>query len=157
MKACKLCGEVKNESEFFPSKSSKGGLMARCRKCVSKKSYESRKRRLTEMLPQQVADVKRRHSLATVLYFRRYPEKALAAAQRYREKNRVRINAAQKLSYAVKIGHVVREPCCVCGAEKAYGHHADYDQPLQVIWLCREHKREVQRLAKALDKALGPL
>lgn len=30
------------------------------------------------------------------------------------------------------------QPCVICG-KKAEGHHEDYAEPLEVIWLCRFH------------------
>lgn len=44
-------------------------------------------------------------------------------------------------SYAgvyLRRGLLVRQPCEVCGGE-AEMHHDDYDKPLDVRWLCRDH------------------
>ena len=43
-----------------------------------------------------------------------------------------------KLNSAVRQKKVKRQPCEVCG-EKAQAHHPDYDQPLNVRWLCSIH------------------
>jgi hypothetical protein len=40
---------------------------------------------------------------------------------------------------ALKSGTLVRKPCEVCGDEESQGHHVNYDQPLNVKWLCRAH------------------
>src|SRR5262245_1452058 len=40
---------------------------------------------------------------------------------------------------AIKEGRLVREPCSICGAVEVEAHHWDYDQPLEVQWLCRRH------------------
>lgn len=40
---------------------------------------------------------------------------------------------------AIARGELVRQPCEVCGAEKADAHHPDYSKPLDVMWLCRAH------------------
>lgn len=40
---------------------------------------------------------------------------------------------------AVKSGELIRQPCQVCGYDKAIAHHDDYDKPLIVRWLCRSH------------------
>jgi len=62
------------------------------------------------------------------------------------------VNAKQKarriLTHAIRSGQLVRpDTCSSCGkAVKVQGHHADYEQPLVVTWLCvtchhEEHKR----------------
>ena len=43
------------------------------------------------------------------------------------------------LRWAVESGKIKRGPCEACGKDKTAGHHEDYDYPLDVIWLCREH------------------
>jgi len=51
-------------------------------------------------------------------------------------------------SYAgvyLKRGKIVRQGCVVCG-DKTEMHHADYDRPLEVIWLCRPHHLALHRV-----------
>lgn len=36
-----------------------------------------------------------------------------------------------------------RKPCEVCGATKVEAHHDDYEKPLEVRWLCKQHHSEV--------------
>jgi hypothetical protein len=45
------------------------------------------------------------------------------------------------LRSALRKGLLKREPCRVCGAEPADAHHADYERPLSVEFLCRKHHR----------------
>jgi DNA-binding XRE family transcriptional regulator len=42
---------------------------------------------------------------------------------------------------AIRDGVIVRQPCEVCGAEPAHGHHDDYDKPLELRWLCPTHHK----------------
>lgn len=50
--------------------------------------------------------------------------------------------ARRAVQHALRSGALVRQPCEVCGAAKAEGHHDDYNKPLEVRWLCRQHHRE---------------
>lgn len=50
--------------------------------------------------------------------------------------------ASFKVAYAIKTGEIVPRSCEVCGATKAQAHHDDYNKPLEVRWLCREHHEE---------------
>lgn len=34
-------------------------------------------------------------------------------------------------------GRISPRPCQVCGSENSQKHHPDYDQPLEVVWVCR--------------------
>lgn len=44
---------------------------------------------------------------------------------------------------AVKRGYLEKLPCEVCGeVEKVDAHHDDYQQPLKVRWLCKQHHLE---------------
>jgi hypothetical protein len=84
----------------------------------------------------------------------------------YREKNREKIRninreykkrnpystitdgARTKLSYAIKKGIIKRACYSVCGAVGAEGHHFDYSKPLEVIWLCPIHHKDMHRKYK---------
>lgn len=41
----------------------------------------------------------------------------------------------------------MRESCVICGGY-AVMHHPDYDRPLFIIWLCKEHHQQHHRLEK---------
>ncbi len=56
--------------------------------------------------------------------------------------------AHQALRSAINRGLIEREPCEVCGACPADGHHDDYDKPMVVRWLCRKHHRQHHREAR---------
>lgn len=63
-------------------------------------------------------------------------------AKKYREINKLKVNARVKLEYAVKTGRIKRFPCRECGDNNSEGHHLDYNQPYMVIWLCKFHHSE---------------
>lgn len=44
-----------------------------------------------------------------------------------------------KVRYAIKTGKIVKQPCEICGEIKVEAHHSDYNKPLKVMWLCKEH------------------
>lgn len=64
---------------------------------------------------------------------------------RWRERNPKARWAHVALQSAINRGLIERQPCAVCGAEPADGHHDDYDRPMLVRWLCRRHHRAEHR------------
>ena len=44
---------------------------------------------------------------------------------------------------AVKQGKLIKLPCEICGNPKSEAHHADYSKPLDVVWVCRKHHRDM--------------
>lgn len=57
--------------------------------------------------------------------------------KRFRERYPEKARAHDKVRRALEAGTLVRQPCEMCGAEKAHAHHDDYERPLDVRWLCR--------------------
>lgn len=70
------------------------------------------------------------------------PERKAEVTKKYRENNPKKYKAHSMVGSAIKSGKLTPQPCSVCSAEKAHGHHPDYDKPLDVIWLCAEHHSE---------------
>lgn len=151
MKTCFKCGEQKPATlEFFYRHSQMAdGFLGKCKECA-KQDVASRailKRdellaydRLRATLPHRVTARKTynqssagrlSHALALRKQIRLHPDKAFAR---------------RCVSNAIRSGKLERSPCVTCGAVKVEGHHPDYSKPLDVIWLCNRHHREVERM-----------
>ena len=63
--------------------------------------------------------------------------------QKWKKKYPERVRAQEKLQRAVATGTVKKLPCVMCGSKKSVAHHEDYGKPLEVVWLCRAHHREI--------------
>ena len=61
------------------------------------------------------------------------------------EKDKEKFFARRRLAYAVYSGKLKRLSCAKCGELKVQGHHPDYSKPLEVIWLCGVHHRELHK------------
>lgn len=72
------------------------------------------------------------------------------ATKRWRDNNMHKSSASHKVDYARRIGELAKEPCRDCGAETVHGHHPDYSQPLDVIWLCPQHHKAEHKRLRAL-------
>jgi len=59
--------------------------------------------------------------------------------RRYRHKNPIKTKARSDARYALKTGKIKKQNCLVCGSKDTEMHHPDYNEPLQVIFYCKEH------------------
>ena len=62
---------------------------------------------------------------------------------RYKEQNPERYKATNKVNNALRDGKLQKLPCFCCGNLKVTAHHVAYDLPLDVVWLCQRHHKEL--------------
>ena len=64
----------------------------------------------------------------------------------YRKANPEKARAHKAVYRAILAGVIKRLPCAVCGTTKrVHGHHPDYANPLNVIWLCPPHHKKAHQ------------
>lgn len=137
MKTCTTCGTEKPKSEFQVRLASKDGFTAACKLCLkardTKRYEKERELRLArQKMYLSTPDGKAAHK---------------RAVQGWQEKNKLRRAAHVILGNALRNQTVKPQPCWVCG-KKAEAHHPDYSRPLDVVWLCKQHHREVHSTHK---------
>ena len=123
-KKCGACGVFREKSLFHRDKSRKDGLFRICKECSRMRAPRVWKKRPAEA---------RRHNV-----------------KEYEEKNKNKVLAWKKLNQAIRTGSVVRWPVCAlpeCDSTRVQAHHADYSRPLDVIWLCQPHHKQIHRRA----------
>lgn len=81
----------------------------------------------------------------------RNSEKAMASKVAYVARYPEKIRAKNAVSHEVRCGRMKRLPCRVCGATKIEGHHPDYTNELEVIWLCQSHHKRLHSKRKNLE------
>lgn len=128
MKCCKKCGETKPLDQFHRRARSLDGRQTWCAACFAKRDAE--RWGSIKADPQKLTEARG--------YFREYRNERYRSSAEVREKVRVR----NKLTTAVVVGKVQRQPCEGCGNPRSEAHHDDYEKPLDVRWLCRAcHER----------------
>ena len=60
--------------------------------------------------------------------------------------DRRRYKARVLFANRVRVGKIKRKPCVVCLVEPAEGHHTNYANPNEVVWLCTKHHRLLHRV-----------
>lgn len=70
-------------------------------------------------------------------------KKKKSRQEKWRDRNPLKTWAHSATQSGLRRGLIHKQPCEICGAEKAEAHHDDYLRPLAVRWLCRAHHRQV--------------
>lgn len=137
-------------------------LVGRCRAChntyrraymatVKDRERDARKRR-TEEIAATVGDTRRPCNKCGES-FRLTPAQAASRVRRcprcrkmgsvntsnkWSKADVKRRRARHALRNAIQAGKIQRQPCSRCASPNAQGHHRDYEQPLEVDWLCQK-------------------
>lgn len=134
-KPCIKCGAIKPLCEFYPHKQMKDGHLNMCKDCSK---LEAKRHRAAN------ADLYRAYERTrSVLPHRRALADRIQAAWRGKHPERRAANLA--VQYALRAGRLTPLPCWVCG-EKAEAHHPDYSMPLDVVWLCPRHHKQLHAM-----------
>ena len=64
---------------------------------------------------------------------------------KYYSHNPEKCKARATINNAIAAGKLKRQPCSICNNLKAQAHHPDYSKPLEIIWLCRQHHKQLHR------------
>jgi hypothetical protein len=131
---CWTCKEIKPIECFGIDNRRESHLSGQCRECKAKKykehynyEHESQKSKGN---------------------YARHKEKVVARQMEYlknrkkTEEGKKQYLAHQLVAYYKRNGLIKPEPCNICG-KKAEAHHPDYRKPLEVIWLCSKHHKEM--------------
>jgi hypothetical protein len=129
MKTCFKCGEAKPLDEFYKHQQMGDGHLNKCKECTKKDAHATR--------------------LKKIDYYREYDIKRSRLPHRtqiqssynliYQKENPDKYKAHTIVNNAKRCGRIIRpDKCSNCGiAGKAlHAHHEDYNNPLQVVWLC---------------------
>jgi hypothetical protein len=120
-KLCYRCQISKPLSEFYLDKSKRDGHTAACKACLRAYSRERK---------------------AHVGQKRGGP---LPKYRSYRAEDQLKAWARSATLSAIERGLLRPEACQMCGEPKSEGHHPDYSEPLDVVWLCSKHHAAVHR------------
>lgn len=53
--------------------------------------------------------------------------------------------ARSQVGHALRRGELKKKPCH-CGEMKVEAHHIDYSKPLKVVWVCKKHHVELDKI-----------
>ena len=90
-------------------------------------------------------------------YATAHPKEVATRLLAWRAANPGARDAHKQIEQAVHAGRLVRQPCAVCGATPAQGHHPSYADPLVITWLCARHHKQLHatiRLQQTAEKQI---
>jgi hypothetical protein len=134
LKTCFKCNTEKPLTEFYRHAMMGDGHLNKCKECAKRdvrahravndsvREYDRERAKL----PHRIAQAKRIQA-------------------RWRDEYPERREAHNAVQYALRSGRIVPLPCWACGA-KAEAHHPDYSSPLDVIWLCPLHHKQLHAM-----------
>jgi hypothetical protein len=145
MKQCYGCDKIKGLNNFYKNAASSDGHMSRCIDCI--KEYQQAKKAAEDALRPAGWKQKTKDKAS-------YQKEWTAANPGYMtlkkkewwQKNRERLKIKDAVRYAVKTGKLVKLPCIECGELKVEAHHPNYENALDVVWLCRKHHNEIHNV-----------
>ena len=158
MKTCNKCGVEKDYLDFYKNKTIKDGFGGACKVCVCASSnawaQANPEKHAAATKAWQHANPEK-HAATTKAWQQANPEKAGVYAKtarlRYPEKHRARA----AVGIAIKAGTLTRpQECSLCNVSCVpEGHHDNYDEPLEVRWLCitchKAHHTQLNELKEA--------
>jgi hypothetical protein len=140
VRACNSCIGPKVDSDFYESNPKK------CKECIKAAVRANRAANVDhyrEFDRRRAQDPKRvaaRLAYQQTDAFRESHERAVAKwIANNPERRRVHILT----SNAIRTGRLVRLPCFCCGTLDVEAHHPDYSRPLDVVWLCTPHHKQL--------------
>jgi hypothetical protein len=144
MKNCKTCKKLLSVENFYSHKAMKDGRLNICKDCTCKRV---KKHRVENIEAIQSYDRKRGKTKQRRDAVKKYQEENRAMfneiKRAWRLVNKHKVKAQYKARMAWLKGLINKKPCEVCGETEVEGHHPNYDEPLNVIWLCTKHHAEL--------------
>ena len=149
-KVCGKCREEKDIAEFYPHK--RDGYQSICKECKRAYDREYNKTPKRKAYNKRFYEKLKAEGYFNDYYLRPWVKKRQAENQRrYAQDPELRIKYLARW-YARRMtanGTIEKMPCAFCGNEQSQRHHPDYDQPLLIVWLCRDCHRILHDKAKA--------
>lgn len=109
------------------------------------KAYSKNRR---EEYPEYNKNWREEHPEERKEYYTRYNKEHPEKMKRYREEHPEKVICQNAINSLIRSGKLIRQPCSLCGKPKAHAHHPDYNKPLDVIWLCQSHHKQLHANAK---------
>ena len=139
---CKRCGEA-DAALFYAS------IKTYCKEHWREKVRANRAAKIDQYRAKDRARGSLPHRVAARAEYQKTEAFAASHAQashKWAVVHPLRRKASHIVSNAIRDGKLQKLPCLGCGNATVEGHHPDYSRPLDVVWLCVPHHKEVHAM-----------
>ena len=141
LKTCFKCKKEKELIDFYKHSAMSDGYLGKCKECAKADVKNNRAANIDNVRSYDRSRSSLPHRL----------EKNREVTTKWRKKYPERKKAQSLLRSALKSGKIKPLLCFICGGN-AEAHHPDYNQPLDVVWLCPSHHKQAHAMARTLTK-----
>ena len=130
MKVCRKCGVERPLSDFYKHSHMADGHLNICKECT--------KARVTRY---------RENNLEKIRWYdrKRGSRQSADDIREYRKSNPEKYEAHCKVKNAIRNNRLHKSTCIVCGGANSVAHHTDYNNQLDVVWMCKEHHARLHK------------
>jgi hypothetical protein len=154
MKKCFKCSIEKSKDEFYRHPAMADGYLGKCKECAKRDVRENRKQNIHHYRAFDRERGKLPHRVEAVREYQRTEagrESHAKANSKWIEENDKARRAQNRLNNQKRFDpRLDNMPCLVCGRLDTHAHHVNYDQPLNVVWVCPKHHKEIHAAGEAI-------
>ena len=140
MKTCFKCKTSKDFSCFYKHEAMSDGYLGKCKECTKRDVHQHRDKNIDKIREydrgrgsRQSAEYRKSDSCK---------ESMARARKKWNEKNPHKKKAQGKVATAIRNGSLLKDVCKKCGHKNTQAHHENYNEPLNIVWLCKKHHME---------------
>lgn len=149
MKQCFKCGAYKELNDFYKHRAMADGHLNKCKQCSKNDANRNR----AENHEYYLVYDRIRYDVQGFRGTQQPKEKRNRINRSWYERNKKKKQVNVKVKRAIASGLLVKQPCSICGSEHDIeAHHENYDEPLNVTWLCTYHHGLTRRKSRRLEK-----
>ena len=127
VQVCICCGKTKElEKDYYKHSLMSNGHLGKCKECCKNNTHINYRKNIKHYVAYNKERQQEQERKSKKLKYQ--------TNRRTLHPEKYKANCA--VSNAIRDGRLKKQPCEMCGNEKAQAHHKDYSKPLDVTWLC---------------------
>lgn len=162
-KKCFRCGSVLDLSEFYKHNQMYDGHLNKCKQCTKEDSINNRNKNIERVRDydrnrvnkkERTEKNKKRVMLLKTDNPEKYKKQVVETKSNYRKRNSIKRIAHEKIEIEINSGRLANPNICskCLKSIKTEAHHPNYENPLDIIWLCDKCHKDEHNLIRELQR-----